>query len=90
MQLPLPLPVLFDLNFIGYIVLAAALYLPLLVRYRRLIRWMLIAYTAITILAWFLITNAHPNTFAYIDKPIEVALIILLIIEDQKARRQTV
>src|SRR5690349_17547760 len=83
MLLPLPLPVLFYLNFLGYIVLAAALYLPPLRRYQRVIRWTLIVYTAITILAWFLITGAHPNLLAYIDKPVEVALIILLLIEDQ-------
>ncbi len=83
--LPVPLPVLFYLNFLGYIVLATALYLPLLRRYQRAIRWILIAYTAITILAWYLITNAQPNLLAYIDKPIEVALIILLLIEDRRA-----
>src|SRR5262249_23192259 len=37
MLLPLPLPVLFYLNFLGYIVLATALYLPLLPRYQRVI-----------------------------------------------------
>ena len=87
MLLPLPLPVLFFLNFFGYITLAVALYLPLLRRYQRVIRWTLIVYTAITILAWFLITGARPNLLAYIDKPVEVALIILLLIEDQQARR---
>jgi hypothetical protein len=86
MLLPIPLPVLFYLNFIGYIVLVTALYLPLLRRYQRIIRSILIAYTAITIIAWFLITNASPNPLAYFDKPIEVALIILLLIEDRQAR----
>ncbi len=80
------LPVLFYLNFLGYIVLATALYLPPLRRYQQVIRWILIAYTAFTILAWFLITNAQPNTLAYFDKPIEVALIILLLIEDRQTR----
>ncbi len=80
------LPVLFYLNFLGYIVLATALYLPPLRRYQQVIRWILIAYTAFTILAWFLITNAQPNPLAYFDKPIEVALIILLLIEDRQTR----
>jgi len=80
------LPVLFYLNFIGYIVLAGALYLPALVRYQRVIRWILIFYTAITILAWYLITHAQPNPIAYIDKPIELALIILLLIDDRRAQ----
>ena len=55
-------------------------------RYQRIIRWLLIAYTATTILAWYLITGGSPNLLAYIDKPIEVALIVLLLIEDRRAR----
>jgi hypothetical protein len=85
MLLPVPLSVLFYLNFLGYIVLVTALYLPALLRYQRIIRWTLIVYTAVTIIAWFLITNGSPNLLAYIDKPIELALIILLLIEDRQA-----
>lgn len=94
MMLPLPLPVLFYLNFIGYIVLIAALYLPAvlqfqpLLRYQRIIRWLLIVYTAVTVALWFLITGGHYNLFAYIDKPIEAALIILLLVDDRQASRQ--
>jgi hypothetical protein len=93
-MLPLPLPVLFYLNFIGYIVLAIALYLPALLqfqpllRYQRVIRWLLIVYTAITVVLWFLITGGHYNLSAYIDKPIEAALIILLLVDDRQASRQ--
>src|SRR5438477_9741419 len=88
MLLPLPLPVLFFLNFFGYITLAVALYLPLLRRYQRVIRWTFVVYTAITIILWFLINGSHPNQLAYIDKPAEVTLIILLLIEDWRARRE--
>ena len=94
MMLPLPLQVLFYLNFFGYIALAAAFYLPALfqfqplLRYQRVIRWMLIVYAAITIILWFLITGAQFNVLAYIDKPIEIALIILLLIDDRQASRQ--
>jgi hypothetical protein len=94
MLLPLPLPTLFLLNFIGYIVLTAALYLPAvlhfqpLLRYQRIIRWLLIVYTAVTVVLWFLITGGHYNLYAYIDKPIEVALIILLLIDDRQASQQ--
>lgn len=84
MLLPVPLPVLFYLNFLGYIVLAAALYLPPLRRYQRVIRWIFVVYIAITILGWILINSAHPNPLAYFDKPIEVVLIILLLIEDRR------
>jgi len=92
--LPLPLKTLFLLNFIGYIVLAAALYLPAilqfqpLLRYQRIIRWLLIVYTAVTIVLWFLITHGGGGLYAYIDKPIEVALIVLLLIDDRQASRQ--
>jgi hypothetical protein len=85
LPLPLPLPVLFFLNFLGYIVLGAALYapLPLLRRYQRLIRWLLIAYTAVTILAYFAIVGEAPNALGGFDKAIEIALIALLLIEDR-------
>ena len=86
MLIPVPLTTLFYLNFAGYIVLAAALYLPQLLRFQRVIRWFLIVYTAVTIVAWFLVTNAQPNLLAYIDKPIELALIVLLLIDDWQAR----
>ena len=94
MLLPLPLQVLFYLNFIGYIALAAAYYLPSLLqfqpllRYQRVTRWLLIVYAAATIILWFLITVGSYNMLAYIDKPIEVALIILLLIDDRQASRQ--
>jgi len=90
MMLPLPLPVLFYLNFIGYLVLATALYLPPLLPYRRAIRWTLIVYALVTILAWLLVTDARPNLIAYIDKPIEVTLIVLLLIDDLRARRSPI
>ncbi len=82
----LPLTTLFYLNFVGYIVLVTALYLPLLRRYQQIIRWALIVYTAVTILVWFLISNASFNLLAYADKVVELALIILLLIEDRQAR----
>jgi len=82
----IPLQVLFYLNFIGFIVLTAALYLPLLRRYQRMIRWTLIGYTLLTILAWVWIAHAQFNMLSYISEPAEVALIILLLIEDQRAR----
>jgi len=94
MLLPLPLQVLFYLNFIGYVVLAAAFYLPSLLqfqpflRYQRVIRWLLIVYAAVTVVLWFLITGGGYNVLAYIDKPIEIALIILLLIDDRQASRQ--
>jgi hypothetical protein len=81
----IPLPILFYLNFAAYIILAGALYLPPLLRYQRIIRWLLIILVIVTIIAWFMITGGRPNLLAFIDKPVEVALLILLFIEDRQA-----
>ena len=86
--LPLPLPYLFILNFVGYVVLAGALYLPALGRYRNVIRWLLIVYAAITIVMWFVITRGSPNLLAYIDKPAEVLLILLLLLDMRQSQTQ--
>jgi Na+/alanine symporter len=67
---------MFYLNGIGYIVLALALFLPQLKNYRSLIRWVLIAFTLATIIGW--VAVGERNTIAYIDKIIEVALLVLL------------
>ncbi|QBD78615.1 hypothetical protein EPA93_22515 [Ktedonosporobacter rubrisoli] len=83
----IPIPTLFILNFIGYIVLVTALYLPPLRQYQRIIRWVLIAYAAITIIAWILITHAHFDLVAYLDKPIELLLIVLLFIEGRRTQQ---
>ncbi len=88
-MLPLSLPVLFVLNFAGYIVLLGALYLPALQRFQRLTRWLLIGYTSITILLWYLISGGHSDLMAYIDKFVEVVLIALLLIEGWRTRRRT-
>ncbi len=88
-MLPLSLPVLFDLNFVGYIVLVGVLYLPVLQRFQRLTRWLLIGYTAITILLWYLISGGHSDMVAYIDKFVEVVLIAFLLIEGWHTRQRT-
>ena len=81
-----PFPLLFYLNFIGYLVLLVALYAPQLLGMRRTIRWTLIVYTALTVVLWMAITRFHSVWIGYIDKPIEIALIVLLFIEDRQAR----
>ncbi len=76
------LSVLFILNFVGYIVLGVALYLPFLLKIQRIVRWLLIVYTAVTIAAYFLIAGAHGETLGIVDKVIEVALIVLLLVDE--------
>lgn len=67
---------MFYLNGLGYIVLTVALFLPQLKPYRNLIRYALMAFTLVTILGWAAIGMRTP--IAYIDKIIEVALLVLL------------
>ena len=84
LQLAFPDPV-FILNGLGYLALLAALYLPIpqVARYRNAVRWVLIGYTALTILLWILFGARTP--IGYTAAAIEVALIALLLLE---ARRQ--
>ncbi|GCE22881.1 hypothetical protein [Dictyobacter kobayashii] len=78
----------FILNCIGYLVLLAALFLPQLLAYHRLINYVLIAYTAITIIMWFLI-GLPSEPIGYVTKIIEVALIAFLVAEDLQGRRHS-
>ena len=70
------------LNGFGFIALAAGLYLlPQLANWRSQIRWVLIAYTAVTIVGYFAI---FPQPLDYglglVTKAIEVILIVLLFL----------
>jgi len=75
--------ILFVLNGLGYLGLLAALYLPIpqLSGYKNIIRFVLIGYTALTIILWFVITGGFGMSIAYIDKVIEAVLIVMLAIE---------
>jgi len=71
---------LFILNGLGYLVLIVALFfIPQLAAQRNLIRWVLIAYAAVTFVLYFVFN--WPNIWGplgIIDKIIELILIILL------------
>ena len=74
---------IFILNGLGFIALVAALYLlPQLAHWSTYIRWALVAYTAITIVAYFVV-NQHPfeDSVGLITKAIEVILIVLLYLQ---------
>ena len=77
---------LFYLDGLGYIVLTAALYLPAFARFRRLIRWALIALTVATIIAYFALIQGQYDAIGILDKLVEVVLIVLLVIEDRRDR----
>jgi hypothetical protein len=72
------------LNGVGYIVLLAALYLPIsaLFRFRNIVRWTLVGYTAVTVVLWVLVGPRVP--IAYADKVIELLLVLLLLLEARK------
>lgn len=76
--------IMFTLNGLGYLALLAAYFLPLPFAKdnRGLVRWALIIFTAITVLGWVFI--GARSTFAYVDKAIEVVLIVLLWMDGRK------
>ena len=79
------LDLLFTLNGLGYLSFLAALFLPLPIisRYRPLVRIMFIAYTLVTIAMWF--AFGERNALGYTDKLIEVALVALLVLDRSRA-----
>ena len=79
---------LFVLNGLGYLALLAALYLPIprLLPYRNTIRWLLVGFAALTIVLWLIVTGGNSTTIGYIDKTVEVLLIVLLVAEARSSR----
>jgi len=84
-MLPIPLPYLFLLNGIGYLVLVSALYLPQLRQYQPIVRWLLIIFAAVTIVMYFAISGFRVNPLGFFTKSVEVALIVLLLIDGRRA-----
>lgn len=75
---------LFYANFAGYVVLAAAMYLPALRQFRQITRWALIGYTAVTVLAYFALAQGHYDGFGLADKVCEGLLIALLVVDGRR------
>ena len=81
------LAVLFLCNFGGYVVLIAALYLPVLRQFQRVTRSVLIGYTALTFAAYFAIDQGQAlNPIGLSDKAVEAVLIALLVIDGRRSR----
>lgn len=82
-SLPDMFGIIFLLNGLGYLALLAGLYfLPQLQDQRDMVRWALIAFTAVTVILYFVFNL--PNSLSplgLIDKVIELALIALLWME---------
>jgi hypothetical protein len=74
---------MFILNGLGYLGLLGAYFLPipLFQENHNLVRWAFIAYTAVTIIGW--VAFGSRITIAYVDKAIEVLLIVLLFTDSR-------
>ncbi|HAJ35039.1 MAG TPA: hypothetical protein DCL15_05040, partial [Chloroflexi bacterium] len=81
---PFPTGWPFLLNAAGYTVLLLlyVLNVPVLRRRRAVVRWLLIAYAAVTVIAWWLMEGAR-TPLGYFDKIVEIVLIILLWLDGQ-------
>ena len=76
---------LFTLNSIGYVVAAIAMIAPISLagRFRWVVRLGLIGYAATAITAWAIMGPYYST--AYVAKGIEVALIVLLVVDFLRA-----
>lgn len=77
---------MFIANGVGYLALAAAAYLPIaaLANIRTLAKWALLAFIAITIIGWVFI--GERIAIGYIDKAIELVLIVLVYLDIRKQK----
>ncbi len=86
----LPLPDLFLLNFIGYVVLVLVFWFGR--RWLGRMRWavdgVLIVYAAATLAAWLVVGGPNPMGLGYTSKGIEIVLIIALIVHIWNILRQ--
>ncbi len=80
--------VLFVANFLGYVSLAAALYLPisLLARLRPVVRVLLISMTIAAIVSYFYVNVI--DALGNITQVIEILLIVLVTVETSMASRE--
>ncbi len=75
---------LFVLNGVGYLALLAALYfLPQFAGQRALVRWALMAFAGVTIVAWLVMNGDFGDMTALATKVIEVALIVALYLDSR-------
>ena len=76
--------IMFLLNGLGYIGLAALFLIPIarLKPYHETIRWVLVGFTALTILLWVIF--GMRNLEGYVAKLAEVAIIVVLIVDRPK------
>jgi len=85
--------ILFILNGLGYLALVSALYLPALQQVRRITGFLLIGYTALTLILWYILGNrSTADLMVYSVNIVEGALIVLLLLkswQEQQGRGHT-
>jgi hypothetical protein len=82
----------FILNGLGYLGLLVIYFLPLefLRERHNLIRWLYIAFAAVTILAWLAIGDKSwpGGALGYMTKLIEIGLIVLLFVDGRQSQSE--
>lgn len=76
---------LFILNGLGYLALLAGLYAPsrwLFTGLRPMLRWVLVFYALVTIVAW--LAMGDRSGLAYVTKAVEALLVLLLVVESRR------
>ena len=88
--LPIPLNVLFLLNFIGEVVLVLLYWFGprWLGRRRWVVNVIMIIYAATTFVAWVMFGRPNPMGLGFLSKGIEILLIIALLVDIWLMRRQ--
>jgi hypothetical protein len=86
----LPMNLLFVLNFVGYVILAAVFwYAP---RYMGGRRWLvdavLMIYTLLSIGGWLQIGSPNPQGLGYLSKVLEVGLLVALGVHGWRVARE--
>jgi len=79
--------VLFTLNGLGWLILLAAHYLPVLTDHQRLTRWALLGYAALNVVAYFVwnFIRGEWTPLGWITVTLEAVLVGLLWLEDRQA-----
>lgn len=86
-KFPQPPDPIFLLNGVGYLVLLVALYFPhpQLLAARKWLHWLLIAYTALTVILW--VFFGARTAVGYLDKVVEILLLCLLWLENGRGKQ---
>jgi hypothetical protein len=75
--------IVFLLSGLGYLILVASYLTPQLLHKRLYIRWLLIIYTSLSIIGWWLLDSAG-GPLGVLTKLVEIALIVLLLVDGKK------